>query len=188
MSEKSEFTTKIREKFLVRQKELTDNLNARANDDFVLLGKIVHYHQVVEDSIMRFLQMKMPDHNSLDKRLKMYGAKVEFFKGFEDSNIFERYFKGLEELGRLRNKFAHTLNYGDVQPADYKEIKVVSDQFKEYLKIEEDLGWIGDAKLFSIFFVTVMDGYISIIESKTERLDEINEAYTNMMESFSNQS
>lgn len=181
-----EFKEKVREKFKARQDELTKNLDSRNDDDFISLGKIVHYHQVVEDSIMRFLKMKIPDHNSLDKQLRMYGAKIAFFKGFEEANTFSRFYKALEELGQIRNKFAHSLNYNDVQQSDYPNIKIFSEQFKEYLGLNQDLGWVGDTKLFSIFFVTIMDGYISMVESKDERLEEINQAYLNVMDNFNN--
>ena len=184
MENSEKFTSMVKDNFTEKQTKLSENLKSRTNEEFIELGQVVHYHQIVEDSLVRFLKMKLPDHNGFESQLQMYGSKLRFFKGFEESSTFNQYFNALDELGYIRNQFAHTLNFKTIDISKIENIKSASNDFANYLKVGPLSNCLDYVKYFSIFFVSIMDGYLSLKEAHRERLEEIERDYNEAIESL----
>lgn len=168
-----EFSEELKNKYTEKSGELDSKIKSREESDFLLLGKIVHYHQILEDSIMRYIKFKVPEHTALEKRLKMFGAKYEFFKGFKDVEPLKTYFPAVQELVSVRNKYAHNLDCNEVSLDMIKSIVKVCDDIEGEGSISEEIEFDEYIKIFTIFFVSLIDANLSIKSTYQEFKDKI---------------
>ena len=84
-----------------------DDLNRE--DD---LGLVVKAHLHIEHQLTEFIQVSMPSPEKCDWTRVGFAAKLEVALGLGLPNQLR---KPLEAIGKLRNAFAHNLNYSQAQ-------------------------------------------------------------------------
>jgi hypothetical protein len=76
------------------------------------LGLVVKAHLHIEHQLAEFIQLSMPNPEKCDWTRVGYAAKLEIAIGM---GLPDQLRKPLEAVGKLRNSFAHNLNYSQSQ-------------------------------------------------------------------------
>jgi hypothetical protein len=76
------------------------------------LGLVVKAHLHIEHQLAEFIQLSMPSRERCDWTRVGFAAKLEIALGL---GLPDQLRKPLEAVGKLRNSFAHNLNYSQAQ-------------------------------------------------------------------------
>lgn len=97
-----------REAFLAHTTAQVDELDARWNQDAVLVGRILRAHLFVEHFLAMYLEARNPHLGNVDEARLSFYQKVELVD--RDDPRISYLVPGIRRLNKIRNRLAHTLS------------------------------------------------------------------------------
>lgn len=160
------YRVKFTEVYRQKYKEMEDRFNQRKPSDFQELGEVIHYHLMVEDSLVSFIKSENPKIGDFEKGASQFSQKLIIAQNMKNGAAIHRFNKSLQALNEIRNKLGHypvVLNY----PQD--RIETLRASIQEFMgdsgKDLSILPNIAVVRFYSTLFCTYMSAVISLEEA-----------------------